>query len=118
MLSIFGQICRLNAGCNFLAKHAQHIYSSTSPSFKSFFWKIFDLCKMYQLKPPMQYLVEAPTKSQFKKNVSTSIKSYWHRKFLEESKELTSLKYFKVEFLPLADVIQYIAPVDPLPMRL
>ena len=99
MYSIFGQICRLQDGNNILAKHAYHVLTSTPPGFKSYFWKIVDICRTYQLKHPLEYFIEIPTKKTCKTSIKTAVKSYWHNKFLFECTNYTSIPYLKFEYL-------------------
>ena len=101
MLSLFGQICRLNSGNNVLAKHAINIFSSTSPSSWSWFWKIRDICLLYGLPHPSQLLHFPPTKLIMKKNVKNKVLSYWLETLRSEADDLPSLKYLKTRFLGL-----------------
>jgi hypothetical protein len=66
IFSLFGQLCRLRGGNNILVARAKIIFSSANPSTKSWFWKLRQLCILYELPHPTEWLSAKPGKTQVK----------------------------------------------------
>ena len=104
MLTLLGQICRLNAGNNILAMQARTVFSSTSPSCKSWFWQLRDICLLYNLPHPIEFLEQKLSKTVFKKLTKLSVITYYTDKFKDDASSLRSLKYFKFDKIGLGGV--------------
>ena len=84
-----------------LHTRAKQVLSVSSPSCKSWFWQLRDICLLYSLPHPLS-LLEAPlSKQKFKKLYKSKIMDYWETKLRQESSLLPSLKYFKPEYYSL-----------------
>ena len=101
MFSIFGQVCRLKDGENVLGVRARAVFSSSSPSTKSWFWKLRMLCLQYGLPHPITMLDSPPTKLQLKSMVRAAVLQYWLKQLREKADSLPSLQYLKTPFLGL-----------------
>ena len=101
MFSLFGQLCRLRDGNNILAAHAASILSSSSPSSKSWFWRLRGLCLQYNLPHPATWLSSSPTKLQVKALTKAAVHQYWLRKFRSKADSLSSLQYLQTRYLGL-----------------
>ena len=101
MFTLFGQVCRLRGGDNILAKRAISIFSSASPSTKSWFWKLRNLCLQYGLPHPAAWLSSKPTKLQVKTMSRTAVLQFWLDKLRTKTSTLSSLQYLKTGFLGL-----------------
>ena len=99
-LSLFGMICRLPG--SILNKHARNILSSATPSFKSWFSEIRDLCLLYNLPHPLNLLTSPPPKEPFKKLIKSHVTDYWEQTLRAEASPLTSLEFFKPSFMSLS----------------
>ena len=93
MFSLFGQVCRHQDGQSILAKHARNILSSTSPSAKSWFWKIRDLCLQYDLPHPILWLDSRFSKEKIKMMCKSQVIQFWLVKLRSEASLLKSMKY-------------------------
>ena len=98
-LSLFSMVCHLPGDP--LHQHAHHILSFASPSAKSWFQQIRDICTQYGLPHPLELLNNPPSKQQFKSEVKNKICEYWYNQFVAETRKLKSLKYFKPELYSL-----------------
>ena len=98
-LSLFSMICLKPDDP--LHKHGVYILSQCSKSSKSWFFQIHEVLSLYGLETPLHYLTYPPNKIGFKNYVKKAVISYWHSVFIEESKGLRSLKYFKPELYSL-----------------
>ena len=101
MFSLFGQLCRLRDGDNILAAHARNILSSSSPSSKSWFWKLRQLCLQYGLPHPLTWLDTRPSKLQVKVQVRSAVLQYWRTKLHTKADSLSSLCYLRTGFMSL-----------------
>ena len=101
ILSVFGQVCRFQNGSNVLTQFAHHIYSSTSPSVNSFFWKVRSICLQYSLPHPLSWLTTKPSKESVRTMGRASVLQYWLNKLRLEAAELSSLRYLRPNFLCL-----------------
>ena len=98
-LSIFGMICRLPG--NILHHHALNIFSGGISSKKSWFNQIRDHCLLYHLPHPLTLLQSPLPKLKFKQLVKSRIMGYWEQTLRSEAAPLTSLIYFKPNFMSL-----------------
>ena len=78
----------------------QTLLTSSSPT--SWFIQICNLCLMYQLPHPLHLLKDPPTKDVFKKLMKSKVIDYWEVKLRSEASFLSSLPYFKPQFLSLS----------------
>ena len=101
MFSIFGQICRLKEGDNILANHAMSIFSSASPSSKSWFWKLRQLSLMYGLPHLSAWLSSKPSKLQLKSMAKSLVLKFWLNRLRSQAASLSSLQYLQTKFLGL-----------------
>ena len=101
MFSMFGQVCRLREGDNVLAVRARGVFSSSSPSTKSWFWKLGMLCLQYGLPHPITWLDSPPSKLRLKSLVRTAVLQYWLAHLREKAESLPSLQYLQTLFLGL-----------------
>ena len=102
MFSIFGQVCRLNAGDNILAVMAGNIFSSsTSNNSKSWFWRIRQLALQYGLPHPSEWLSYQPSKTQVKRVTKSAVLQFWLAKLRDKAATLPSLQYLRTEYLGL-----------------
>ena len=99
-LSIFSMICRLEN--DILRQHAVNIFRYEIRSTKSWFIQIYDICKLYNLPHPLKLLMEPLTKLQFKTLTKKKVIDYWEQKLRSEAKPLSSLQFFRPEFMSLA----------------
>ena len=101
IFSLFGQLCRLRSGDNILAARARAIYSSASPSTKSWFWKVRELCLQYNLPHPIEWLSGRPNKSQVKSMTRAAVLQHTLDKMRSKADTLPSLQYLRTRFLGL-----------------
>ena len=92
-LTHFAMICRLPSDP--LNTHARHVLTVSSPSAKSWFQQVRDICLKYSLPHPLHLLDNPPTKSGFKKLVKMNVKNYWESLLRSEAMELSSLQFFQ-----------------------
>ena len=98
-LTLFGMICRLEN--NILNTHARNIFSSSTPSMKSWFFQIREICLSYSLPHPLVLLTNPLTKQQFKKITKSAVVDYWEQKLRAEATNLSSLQFFSPSFMTL-----------------
>ena len=98
-LSIFSMIIRLPN--NILNKIARYILITSKDSSQSWFIHIKNLCQLYELPHPISLLDCPPSKTSAKNLFKTRIVDYWQTKFRNESSHLSSLEYFKPNFMSL-----------------
>ena len=55
----------------------------------------------YSLPDPLQIMVSPQPKLQFKSKVKSAIKGYWHVNLVRQAASLPSLRYLRLNFLPL-----------------
>ena len=101
MFSLYGQLCRLREGDNILANHARYIFSSTTPSSGSWFWKLRQLSLQYGLPHPASWLSSRPSKLQMKTMAKSAVLKYWLATLRSQADALPSLKYLQTNFLGL-----------------
>ena len=100
-LSTFGMVSRLQDSV--VHQMATHILTSSklSPA-SSWFMQIRELCLMYFLPTPITLLTSPPTKTAYKKLVSSKVIDYWEKRLRAEAAGLLSLAYFKPEYMSLS----------------
>jgi hypothetical protein len=101
MFSLFGQLCRLREGDNFLVEHAMQVYSSASASCKSWFWKLRQLCLQYGLPHPVTWIASQPSKIQVKTMARNAVLEYWHARLVAKADSLESLSHLRTRCLSL-----------------
>jgi hypothetical protein len=99
MLTLFGMVARLQDDP--LKIHARNILVTAKSSSKSWFCQLRDLCLTYQLPHPIIILDNPPNKEAFKKLIKARVVDYWETKLRGEASLLSSLVYFKPEFMSL-----------------
>ena len=96
-LTLFGMITRLpNNILNEIAK--QNLLNGDK---KSWFAQIRSLCIQYCLPHPLTLLQKPLEKAAFKSLIKLRIADFWQIKLRERATELSSLRYFKPEFMSL-----------------
>ena len=98
-LSIFGMITRQRG--SHLYVYGIQVLSSSRPSLNSWFQQIRSLCLLYQLPHPIVLLQESITKERFDKLVKSKVINHWELKLREAAADLSSIPYFKPEFMSL-----------------
>ena len=98
-LSLFNMITRLPN--NILNRIARYTLITKKDHQKSWFTYISKLCSMYGLPHPLSLLDKPFTKEIGKKLCKTKVLEYWQNKLREDSAPLTSLKFFKPNFMSL-----------------
>ena len=98
-LSLFGMICRKNG--SLLKQHALNVYTYVTPIKKSWFLQIRDICLLYSLPHPYDFLQSPLPKDSFKKVVKSKVIDYWERLLRDEAQKLKSLTHFKSNFMSL-----------------
>ena len=99
-LSIFGMVCRLQDSIIHQMAKFTLISTKHSPT-TSWFHQIRDLCLLYSLPPPLTLLTSPPAKSLYKNSVKSKVIDHWEKHLHAESSSLTSLVYFKPEYMSL-----------------
>ena len=84
-----------------LAAHVFTVLSSSSPSSKSWFWKLRQLCMQYHIPHPSAWLISRPSKSQVKTMVKSAVLQYWQEKLRAKADSLPSLCYMRTGFMSL-----------------
>ena len=102
-LSLFGMITRLPGDP--LNLRAKHVLTMGTPSCKSWFLQIRELCLKYGLPHPLSLLANPPKKESYKKMSNALVMDYWENKLRQAVSlplPLPSLVYFKPAFHSLA----------------
>ena len=99
MFTIFGMISRLPN--SILHNHARDVLTISKTSTRSWFYQIRDLCLLYGLPHPLEILKSPGTKSSYKNFVKKRIIDHWEMKLRQEAHQLSSLRYFKPNFMNL-----------------
>ena len=92
-LSLFSMICQLPLDP--LNARARHVLTTSSPTSRSWFSQIREICLLYGFPHPLQLLEKPLSKIAFKKLARSHIVDFWEKKLREECSPLTSLSYFK-----------------------
>ena len=82
-LSLFSMICHLPGDP--LHQHAWQVLLTCSPSAKSWFLQVRNLCLQYHLPHPMTFLERPPSKDVFKKLIKAKVVDYWEDKLRMEA---------------------------------
>ena len=98
-LSLFGMISRLSD--NILRHHALNIFQCHTYTKSSWFHQIRNWCLLYALPHPISILQSPPPKEVFKQLVKKKVISYWEVRLREESCLLSSLTYFRPDYMSL-----------------
>ena len=98
-LCLFGMVTRLPDSVVY--QHALNVYSSHTVCNKSWFDQVRQWCLMYGLLHPLTLLSTPLPKDQFKLYVKKRIVSYWEIRLREEAAQMSSLKFFRPEFMSL-----------------
>ena len=86
-LSLFLMVCYMPN--NPLHRHAKYILTCSTPSAKSWFQQIRDICCQYGLPAPLQLLNSPPAiKDHFKIEFKSKVAKFWHSKLVEEISRL------------------------------
>ena len=99
-LSLFSMITRLPGSDLF--QHALHVLTCSKSSSKSWFLQIRDISLQYHLPHPLILLQTPLNKEQFKRLVKAKIQDYWQVKLRNEAGFLSSLGFFKPQFMSLS----------------
>ena len=96
-LTLFGMISRLPQ--NILHRIAKE--KLLTGDSKSWFGQILLLCNRYGLPHPLTLLDNPPKKEHFKSTIKLKIAEFWQSHYRSRTAELTSLRYFKPQFMSL-----------------
>ena len=99
MLSLLGMIARLGPTA-LIQKVGRHMIISRNN--KSWFNKVQSLCSDYHLPNPLQLFQNPPSKESWKNMCKSKVISFWEDKLRLEAEHLSSLHFFKPQFLSLA----------------
>ena len=98
-LAIFGMVTRLNDDP--LNIHARKILTEVKKSSRSWFIQIREICLQYKLPHPLKLMDNPPSKDDYKKIVKSHVLSYWENQLRGEASVLSSLAFFKPNFMSL-----------------
>ena len=98
-LTIFGMVCRLSG--NILHEHAINFFSYATPSSKSWFSQIRELCLCYHLPHPLDQLKSPKSKESFKIMIKKNVLDYWEQVLRSEASGMDSLVFFKPNYMSL-----------------
>ena len=85
-----------------MAAHAASVFSSSSSSSKSWFWRLRELCLQYNLPHPATWLSSCPTKLQVKSLTKAAVHQYWVERLRSQADPLSSLQYLQTRYLGLS----------------
>ena len=102
LLSIFGMVCRLKE--SILYQHACQVLIKSKSSSRSWFIGIRNICLQYGLPHPLDLLRSPMSKISFKSMVKKRVISLWEEKLRAEAAALSSLKYFKPQYMSLTAI--------------
>ena len=100
ILTLFGMVAQLHEDP--LKIHARNILVREKSSSKSWFCQLRSLCLRYELPHPIVILDDPPSKEAFKKLLKARVVDYWEKKLRGEASLLSSLLYFKPEYMSLS----------------
>ena len=86
---------------NPLHSHICHVLITARGSSISWYYHIRNLCKQYGLPHPLTFLESPLKKYQYKKLLRSKIIDYWEQKLRGEASLLSSLEYFRPDFMSL-----------------
>ena len=98
--SIFGMISRQKRSD--LYQHGMRVLISGKPSLNSWFQQIRNLCLLYQLPHPISLMEDDRSKGRFDRLIKSKVVGYWENKLRIEAAALTSIPYFKPQFMSLS----------------
>ena len=101
IISLFGQLCSLRNGENFLATKALNFLSSANGSSKSWFWKMRQLSLQYELPHPSTWLSDQFSKAKVKTMARNAVHQYWRKELKTKAGTLKSLCHMKTDFMSL-----------------
>ena len=84
-----------------LHSHGLHVLTSARPSAHSWFQQIRNLCLQYKLPHPFAILQGNYSKKELCKLVKSRVVDFWECKLRQEASKLTSIPYFKPQFMSL-----------------
>ena len=113
--SLFGMICRLPS--SILHNLATDVLTVPKRSPKSWFIQIRTLCLMYGLPHPLNFLQNAVTKTNFKKQIKKHVIDYWEKILRQEASILPSLQFFHPEFMSLTSPHSILTTAGSSPYR-
>ena len=87
---------------NILNKHAINVLTTAKASSSSWFLQIRDLCLQYCLPHPLTILQNPPPKETYKRLVKLHVLEFWQDELRSEAAPLTSLEFFKPEYMSLS----------------
>ena len=96
-LTLFGMISRLPN--NILNTIARETLLTSKESNKNWFMQIRNICYQYGLPHPLTLLAQPQPKEAFKKLIKLKVAEFWQNKLRREAHELSSLNFFKPEFM-------------------
>ena len=99
-LCLFGMVTRLPNDP--LYSHARHALITAKQNSSSWFASIQNLYLQYSLPHPLTLLDFPLSKCKFKSQIKTKITDFWEQKLRCEAAPLTSLLYFKPDYMSLA----------------
>ena len=100
-LGLYSMITRLPTDP--LNLRARHALTFSTPSCKSWFTQVRNICLLYGLPHPLSLLNNPLSKESFKKIAKSHVMDYWEVKLRQEASLLPSLKNFKPEFHSLSN---------------
>ena len=98
-LALLGMISRLPE--SLLHRQALNVYCSKGSSW-SWFHQVRDLCLQYQIPHPLTFLMSPLSKETFKNLVKKQVLRFWEEKLREDASPLSSLVYFKPQYMSLS----------------
>ena len=99
-LSLFGMITRLPNDPLF--SHACHALITAKQNSSSWFAIILKLCLQYSLPHPLTLLESPLSKDKFKRLTKSKVIDFWEQRLRSEAAPMTSLLYFKPDYMSLA----------------
>ena len=84
---------------NILYQHGLYVLHHSIKN--SWFTQVRGLSQQYSLPDPLQTMVSPPPKKTYKCCVKTTISAYWRDCLIAEAQALPSLRFLRVNFLPL-----------------
>ena len=98
-LTLFGMISRSRLPDNILYRIAKEKLLKGEK--RSWFSQVLVLCNMYGLPHPLSLLASPPKKEHYKSLLKRKIADFWQEHFRNRTAELSSLKYFKPQFMSI-----------------
>ena len=111
-LSLLGMISRLTG--SLLHQHAVSVFTKQGNTW-SWFHQVRNLCLKYQLPHPLTILTTPLPKEAFKRQTKKQVVNYWELKLRDDAAPLTSLKYFKPQYMSLTKPHPIFSTAGPSP---